>query len=332
MPEVWIDPSAGGRLTPEALLRTTGSVDVDLGTTRFPKGKFCIFHIAGDDFWFNLGFINRRLIFQRREYTVEMSQSFFRKLEGNTTFIASWTLDRLILLLGPRGFIGPSFRKVLSIEPRPAPASLLRWARDQALVRATEYESEADFVSRVHSGLASLQDKVDAMHNRDIFWDIEYQGGRIIGRRPKRETDLHGVVHALLSDHFFLSSIDVIPEVQTGAGNLDFLFIGTVRGQGLVKVCAEFKLAHSQRLYQGIESQLPAYMRAQGTDNGTYCILDYRGPWFEEPQIDDTDMSTRLAICSARGWPLRRYPIKVHHFHLGRGRSASAERHAQEEP
>jgi hypothetical protein len=323
MPEVLIDPCGGGRLTPEALLRTTGSVDVDLGTNWFPEDKQCIFHIAGDDFWFNLGFINRCIVFQRREYTLEMPQSFFRRLKGNTTFIASWTLDKLILLLGPRGFVGPSFRKVLSITPRPAPASLVRWAREQALVRTTEYESEAEFVSRVHSGLSSLQDKVDAMHNRDIFWDIEHQGRRIVRRRPKRENDLHGVIHALLSDHFFLSSIDVIPEVQTGAGDLDFLFIGTIRGQGLAKVCAEFKLAHSLRLYHGIESQLPAYMRAQKTDNGTYCILDYWGQWFEGPQIDDIDMHNQLAIGSARGWPSRSYPIKVHHFHLGCGRTAS---------
>lgn len=218
MPEVWINPSGGGRLTPEALLQSEGSVDVFLDANRFPDEKFCIFHIAGDDFWFNLGFIDGRLIFQRREYTVEMSQSFFRKLKGNRNFIASWTPDKLILLLGPRGFFGPSTNKVLPIEPRPAPASLFRWAREQALIRTTEYESEAEFVSRVHSGLASLQAKIDAMHTRDIFWDIEYRGNRVARRRPKRETDLHGVILALLSDHFFLSSIDVIPEVKTGAG------------------------------------------------------------------------------------------------------------------
>ncbi len=323
MPEVWINPCGGGRLTPEALLRMEGSIDVYLETKRFPDGKFCVFHIASDDFWFNLGFIDRHLIFQRREYTVKISQSFFHKLKGNSTFIASWTPNELILLLGPRGFIGQSIRKVLPIEPRPAPASLFRWAREQALIQTTEYASEAEFVSRVHSGLASLQDKVDAMHNRDIFWDIEYQGRRLASRRPKRETDLHGVIHALLSDHFFLSSIDVIPEVKTGAGDLDFLFVGAVQGQGLAKVCAEFKLAHSPRLLHGIESQLPAYMRAQKTDNGTYCILDYRGSWFEEPRVSDGDMSTLLAISSARGWPSKLYPIKVHHFHLGRGRAAS---------
>ena len=325
MPEVLIDPGAGGRLTPEALLYTTGSVEVDLGMNRFPGEKMCIFHIAGDDFWFNLGFIDGRLIFQRREYTLKIPQSFFRKLKGNTTFIASWTPDSLALLLGRHGFVGPTIRKVLPIEPRPAPASLVRWARQRSLIPATEYESEAEFVSRVHSGLASLQDKIDAMHDRDIFWDVECRGGRVVRRQPKRETDLHGVIHAILSDHFFLASIDVIPEVQTGAGNLDFLFVGTMRGQSLAKVCAEFKRAHSPRLYHGIESQLPAYMRAQKTDNGTYCILDYRGPWFDQPGGDDLDMHARLAVCSTRGWPSRLYPIKVHHFRLGRGRSASTD-------
>ena len=324
MPEVWINPCIGGRLTPEALLQTDGSVDVNLGTDHFPDGKFCVFHIASDDFCFNLGFIDRCLIFQRREYTVEMTQSFFRKLKGNTTFVASWTPNRLTLLLGPPGFVGSTIRKVRSIEPRPAPASLLRWAREQALSRTIVYESEADFVSRVHSGIESLQDKVDAMHNRDIFWDIDYQGERIVRRRPKRETNLHGAFHALLSDRFFLSSIDVIPEVETGAGDLDFLFIGIVRGQGLTKVCAEFKLAHSPRLYQGIESQLPAYMRAQKTDNGVYCVLDYRGPWFDKPRVNETKMTEKLAVSAARGWPSRPCPIKVHLLRLGRGRRASA--------
>jgi hypothetical protein len=323
MPEVWIDPGAGGRLTPEALLRPTGSVDVDLGSRRFPSQKVCIFHIAGDDFWFNLGFLNGKLVFQRREYSLEMTESFFRKLKGNTTVIASWTFDSLILLLGPRGFVGPSIRKVLKIEPRPAPVSLIRWARTQSLMPTIEHETEADFVSRVHSGLSLLQDKIDAMHNRDIFWDIEYAGQRVVSRRPKKERDLHGAIQALLSDQFFLSSIDVIPEVHTGAGNLDFLFTGAVKGSGIAKVCAEFKLAHSASLYRGIESQLPAYMRAQNTDNGTYCVLDFRGEWFDDGPADEGDMNLQLAVCAKRGWPLRSHPIKVHRLYLGRSRRAS---------
>ena len=57
-----------------------------------------------------------------------------------------------------------------------------------------------------------------------------------------------------------LSNIEVIPEHKTGEGNLDFLFIGYVEGQGMSRFCAEFKLAHSQDLNKGLLQQLPAYM------------------------------------------------------------------------
>ena len=142
-------------------------------------------------------------------------------------------------------------------------------------------------------------------------------------RRPKKETDLHGVMHAFLSDQFFLSSIEVLPEVQTGVGNLDFMFLGSVNGVGPCIVCAEFKLAHSADLYHGIERQLPLYMKNQRTENGTYCILDFRGPWFNEPRVDDVDMHVKLAACATRGWPSRHYPIKLHHYRLGSAVRAS---------
>lgn len=323
MPEVWIDPKAGGRVTAEALLRPTGTVEVNLGSSRFPKERRCIFHIADGDFWFNLGFLDGGIIFQRCETTLRMSQSFFRKLPQNSTFIASWTLESLALRLGPMSFEGPNISRSVAITPRVAPASLMKWARQQSLVPVVSYPTVADFVARVHSGLSLVQDKIDAMPNRDIFWDFEYSGQRILKRRPKKETDLHGVIHALLSDQLFLSSIEVLPEVQTGVGNLDFMFVGSVDGSGPSIVCAEFKLAHSADLYHGVERQLPAYMKNQRTENGTYCILDFRGRWFDEPKIDDVAMHVKLASRAVRGWPSRHHPIKLHHYRLGTEARAS---------
>jgi len=323
MEEVLINECCGGRLTTEALLKSTGSIDVNLKVNAFPKEKVCIFHVAGENFWFNLGFIDGELSLQRYDYDLRVSEDFFKQLPGDTTFIASWTSDSLIILLGKRGFDGPSIRKVMKIEPRPVPASLLRWARHQSLIPTEIYNTEAEFVSRVHTGLAALQDKINLMSSRDIFWNVARDGNKIKYRSPKKETDLHGVIHALLSDQFFLASIEVIPEAISSAGHLDFLFIGCIKRLGMLKVCAEFKLAHSKDLYQGIEFQLPAYMSAHGTENGAYCIIDFRGKEFESPKEDDLTIHNRLALASSRGWSNIDRPIKVHKFKIARSEAAS---------
>lgn len=323
MEEVFINECCGGRLTTEALLRSTGSIDVNLKVNAFPKEKVCIFHVAGENFWFNMGFIDSELTLQRCDHDLRITENFFKQLPENTTFIASWTPDSLIVLLGKRGFDGPSIRKVMKIEPRPAPASLFRWARHQSLIPTEIYSSEAEFVARVHTGLAMLQDKIDLMSNRDIFWNVARDGSQIQHRSPKKEVDLHGAIHAFLSDQFFLASIEVIPEAMSSAGRLDFLFIGQVEGLGMVKFCAEFKLAHSKDLYRGIEFQLPAYMSSHGTENGAYCIIDFCGKEFELPKEDSLSMHNRLALASSRGWPNIDRPIKIHKLKVAKSEAAS---------
>ncbi|MCE9687752.1 hypothetical protein LZP73_16340 [Shewanella sp. AS16] len=323
MEEVYINENSGGRLTTEALLRSTGSVDVNLKMNAFPKEKVCIFHVAGENFWFNLGFIDGELTLQRCDYDLRVSEELFKKLPEDTSFIASWTPDSLTVLLGKRGFDGPSIRKQMKIEPRPVPASLIRWTRHQSLIPTEVYHREADFVARVHTGLSMLQDKIDLMSSKDIFWNVSRNGNQVKCRSPKKEEDLHGVIHAMLSDQFFLASIEVIPEALSSVGRLDFLFIGYVKGVGMAKVCAEFKLAHSRDLYRGIEFQLPSYMASHDTDNGAYCIIDYRGKDFDQPREDTLSMHNRLALASSRGWPSVDHPIKIHKFTVAKSIAAS---------
>ncbi len=106
-------------------------------------------------------------------------------------------------------------------------------------------------------------------------------------------------------------------------GQLDFLFIGHVKGVGMRKVCAEFKLAHSKNLYRGIEFQLPAYMNSHGTDNGAYCIIVFRGEEFTRPKEHDLTINNRLALSSERGWPSINNPIKIHRLKIAKPESAS---------
>lgn len=110
---------------------------------------------------------------------------------------------------------------------------------------------------------------------------------------------------------------------MSSTGRLDFLFVGQVKGLGMVKVCAEFKLAHSKDLYRGIEFQLPAYMASHGAENGAYCIIDFRGKEFELPKENSLSMHNRLALASSRGWPNIDSPIKVHKLKVTKTEAAS---------
>lgn len=80
----------------------------------------------------------------------------------------------------------------------------------------------------------------------------------------------------------------MIPEYKNGSGSVDFVFIGNVRDKGLKKICVEFKLAHSDDLMNGYWNQLPSYMRVSGAKYGGYCILDFRGDWFDKPILDES--------------------------------------------
>jgi hypothetical protein len=275
-PEVHINPASDGRVTPSALLRSEGTIEFNVEREDFDH-EMIIFHIATKDFWFNLGFKDGYLFMQRNEFVLKVKPSFLKKLPGNKVVLASWTMNWLNFLLGPIGFQGPSISKKLEIEPRPVPLSLFRWARQQSLIPVEQFDSENHFLSRVHLSLDLLQTKVDEMANPNVFWDVQYQGNKIVNRSPKKETDLHAIIQSLLSDQMFLSSIEVSTEYQTGVGNLDFMFMGSVKDKGISKICAEFKNSHSKDLLHGLEYQLPAYMKNKNVEHGTYCILDFRG-------------------------------------------------------
>jgi hypothetical protein len=277
--------------------------------------KFAFFHIAHNDFWFSAGILGDELVFQRCEYVVKVPLS---TIMANGSFMLSWSVDYLLVALGrmPEGDRAPQFSRVT--EPRPTPLHLLNLARKEALLPTTEYPSQAAFLARVHSGLSFVQDKIDEMPSRDLFWNLMYEQNTVVARTPKREKDILPAIQCLLSDYSIASGIQIIPEMTTAAGRVDFFLIGQIRDEGLHKVCAEFKSAHSEELFRGIEVQLPSYLESLQTMDGTYCILDFRGQHFDKPALPTTELHRQLMVAAERGWPHRSRPIKLHHFYLGR--------------
>lgn len=195
------------------------------------------------------------------------------------------------------------------------PQSLINWARRRALAPILQYDSQQHFFSTVVEALAGVQDTIEAASMQGAFWD-EKRGdrGRIDGRVPKREVEIQPIIEGFLRDVGFTKSFEVIREPTAAAGRLDFYFLAGLRGGGLVGVCMELKHAHSDAIYDGLETQLPAYMRSKGAEFGIYGVLWFKGSDFDKPNEEFPLFSAALtARCAELG-----LKIKVEVFDLTR--------------
>jgi hypothetical protein len=234
----------------------------------------------------------------------------------------SWTFDSLRLTFGTHEDHWNHPQVVANAEPAPPPPELVAWVRSREMAAVMEFASEEEFAVRVHSSLQRFEERLRPVLSRDFFWDVQRDGNRITGRRPKREIEVQAVIHAMLVDHMLLSNIDVQPEARSSAGAVDFLFTGTLKGGRRCRLCAEFKSAHSRDLVRGLATQLRSYMQAAETVHGAYCVLDFRGADFDRPQEETQTVVAQLHAADAATPYGRQYPIKVHWFDLaGRKRA-----------
>jgi hypothetical protein len=174
------------------------------------------------------------------------------------------------------------------------PSRIIRWARGRILDAQTTYRDEQEFRGMVLTVLSSLQEVLDATGSQTSLWDVEREKSRVIGHRPKRETDCQAWVRGQLFNLASAKNLEIAYEATIGSGSLDALITGVVEGGRLVHACVEFKLAHSTDLEHGIDVQLPEYMRRKACDFGIYFVFDFRCERFKEPEI--ANLSSHLLL------------------------------------
>jgi hypothetical protein len=178
------------------------------------------------------------------------------------------------------------------------PNRMIRWARGRILDPATTYADEQEFRGAVLDVLSSLQEVLYATGSQTSLWDVERDGNRVSGHRPKRETDCQAWVRGQLFNLASTKNFEISYEPTIGAGSLDALITGVTEGGRLVRACVEFKLAHSKDLEHGVDVQLPEYMRQKACDFGIYFVFDFRCELFDDPGIPD--LSSHLKLRPAR--------------------------------
>lgn len=293
-----IAPQIRRYVTPHDLIEANGTLTFWINSSQLGERIGYFFKVSSPDYYLEVGFTRTSFYIARNDQRLEMSIEPYRQA-GNVNCYAMWQPTELSLLILGRSYneaissgvdaIGEIERrkKILKTSPTLPPNSLITWARKETIAPTITYDSLSHFYQEVTFALQSIPDKVTTVSMYNAFWDIIYEGSRIVSRKPKREQDILPIIHSLLFDIATAKNFEVSPEYQIGGGRLDFLISGHLKTGQIANVCIEFKHAHNPDLKDGLLKQLPSYMRAKGCDYGIYCVMFFKGPYFAEPRKYD---------------------------------------------
>jgi hypothetical protein len=294
-----IAPQFRGHVTARALIEPKGTIEFRSNFSQV--GGTCagiVFRLISRDYILEVGFTSAHFYILRNDYRLEVPLNPVYEPTGDVRFFATWNLDRLSLVVldesfdaAIRGLPQPERaeevkkrRATLKTPPTIPPNDLLVWARQQAILPTGGYDSVETFNETVASSLEAIVDEILALGSSNPFWDISYDGPSISRRRPKREADIHPTIHSLLFYIAIAKKLEITPEYSIAGGRLDFLVSGPLVNGAIANVCIEFKHAHSDDLENGLLKQLPTYMRAKGCSFGIFCVLYFKGQYFEDPK------------------------------------------------
>jgi hypothetical protein len=330
-----IAPRLQRHVTPQSLISAEGTLEFRMNYNQLGEehtGK--LFRVESRDYYLEVGLTPTHFHISRNGETLERELQPVYMPTGDAHFFAMWEPTRLRLIV-----LDESYGQALAdgAEPEQAlgehtsllhttatvpPFSLVNATRKLALLPIMQYRSKEELYQQVVSALDTIPDKVTTTTMYSAFWDNVYEGRRLKSRTPKRETEIHPTIHGLLFDIAIAKNLEISPEYQIAGGRLDFLFTGTLTTGETVPVCVEFKHAHSgDDLFHGLVEQLPAYMRAKGSDFGIYCVTYFKGRDFNKPEQYDAHTLEFALEAARRASGLQSITIRI--FDLSRQRSPS---------
>lgn len=301
--EFSITPTAQGRITVSDLTKSLGTISFYVDN--LPLENERLFFLSSPDYHFEIGQTDGIFYFQRNDdlLTKEMDIPSYSK---NAVIFFNWKIDEISI-----GIFGGDYKlavdngadleeetnkriDILTTDPTYPPNNLVTWLKKHKLVQQTRYKTNEEFYDVVASSLRSIQDYVSDNHAINAFWNIVYEGSKIKRRLPKNEIDIQPTIKHLLDDVCTMKNMDIHSEEVAAGGNLDFLIEGIKEDASKIRVCVEFKNAHHSRLEHGLTDQLPKYMRAKGSDFGLFCVMYFKGEWFDRPDESLHQLTVRL--------------------------------------
>ncbi len=146
------------------------------------------------------------------------------------------------------------------------PRGLYRWY-DSARDYCADHPLKAEI-----STLAGLQRTVDLVIEEFARFVKDNRGWKLLWNdngRPKPEEAVQLLFLGTVAHYCRANDIDVTPEADIGRGPVDFK---VSRGHHL-RAHIEVKLASNSRFWNGLERQLPTYMRTEGVRLGHFLVV-----------------------------------------------------------
>jgi hypothetical protein len=327
-----IAPQLQGHVTLQSLIGAEGTLEFQMNYNQLGEG--ILFRIKSADYYLEVGFTSTHFYIARNEDVLKRTLQRVYLPTGKAHFFAIWApgMLRLIILDETHGAALASGAEVeqavnertsvLDTKATIPPFTLIDAVRKSSLLPTQLYGSSEEVYDRVASALDTIPDRVTTTAMSSAFWDNVYEGRTLKSRTPKHEREIHPTIHGLLFDIALAQNFEVSPEHPIAGGRLDFLFTAPLTTGQIIRVCVEFKHAHSgQDLFHGLVSQLPAYMQAEGSDFGIYCVTYFKGRDFGEPQQYDKHSLKMALELARRSAGLDRIAIRI--FDLARAEPPS---------
>ena len=288
--EVGIAPEMRGQITYIDLINAIATLTIWLGYEGAKTKEGKLFFIKSKNYHLEAGVSKYGLYLKRNNYLAVKKLDDVSRETKMIFCLFTWNTDTLkVTALGDdfHHALNAGGDETIEIEKRSTvvktiptipPNSIIEWARKKAIVPVKIYEVERDFYEVVTSSFQSIQKIADYLGSLDQFWNTEDKK-----RKPKKETEIHSIIHSLLYNIALAKNFDIHRESMIAGGNIEFILTGVLSSGKFINVCVEFKNAHSDKLKQGLIKQLPKYMEQKSSDYGLYIVLFFKGDDYDRP-------------------------------------------------
>ena len=265
-----------GLYAPHINMQDSGSEEVDfpeesarIGRDYYPHKEYVITVLRES---FNL--LSPYIELNIKDISINLFSNYiYRVMEKSTSNLLN---QRIYSFTNPNSFSESAGKFIEQLNTCNMSSSLIDI---RTLLSSTIIKSEknlAEFVFRLFDVVVKNSIELHG-HYADMWKDAG---------TPKLEAQLQPSIFNLIRYIFNYMGISIVRETIAASGQIDFLVSKTINNNELINVAVELKLARYSdisNIENGINAQLPVYMKALKCNYGVFVVLWFKNDVFQKP-------------------------------------------------